>query len=345
MNNIYFSYGSCKKYNNCKIIFSNKLLEVYHENKQLISNVNRFLNSGSIHWNLEQYKDAIPPDNNIQSYSIDNGFLFYDDLQFQYGHYFLDVFGKLCYFEDIFKTVPTLELLQIRPIIQYENSPFEGISTYTCNFVHESTDLYLSKFKKTVIPIQKNIIYNIKNLYFPIPYYQTTNFPAKFVEFYQHISTSCNNKISYNKVYISRADTKNKPWFHIRHMLNENELISKIKTKSFDVVELMPLSFEEKVSVFKNASEIVQPFGSNCLNLCFCKPNTKCWIILHPKYVEWKHILYAIAKSFHLSLTIIENDIELIENAYPENFHIYKKTFDHPWIFHGIDKLINEVLN
>jgi hypothetical protein len=76
-------------------------------------------------------------------------------------------------------------------------------------------------------------------------------------------------KDSNRLLYISRADAKQ------RRVLNETELIERLKPYGFEVYTMSSLSMREKAELLSSARLIVGPHGSGSVNFAFCKPGTK----------------------------------------------------------------------
>jgi len=81
-----------------------------------------------------------------------------------------------------------------------------------------------------------------------------------------NISSTSNYK-SLRRVYISREDAQ---W---RRVINENEVIRCLKNYHFQPIVLSQLSFEDQISIFKNAECIVAPHGAGLANIIWT-PNS-----------------------------------------------------------------------
>ena len=74
---------------------------------------------------------------------------------------------------------------------------------------------------------------------------------------------------SKKRLFVSRADAL------FRRILNELELIPVFEEYGFTLVKLEKLSFQDQVSLFKDAEAVVLPHGSGLANLVFCSEGTK----------------------------------------------------------------------
>ncbi|MEN9406287.1 MAG: hypothetical protein RLZ12_571 [Bacillota bacterium] len=72
--------------------------------------------------------------------------------------------------------------------------------------------------------------------------------------------------MSYKRLYISRADTKD------RQVTNEAEVFNFLKEYNFNQVSLSQLSFYRQVQLFSSAEIIIAPHGAGLANIIFCKP-------------------------------------------------------------------------
>lgn len=102
------------------------------------------------------------------------------------------------------------------------------------------------KFNNSVFTIKqslKNINYNYRKLF------------SKYL----------NNEPKKN-IYISRADATQ------RKILNENEIIEKLKKLNFEVINLSNLNFVDQIKTFNNAKCIVTLHGAGLTNLIFSTP-------------------------------------------------------------------------
>jgi hypothetical protein len=70
-------------------------------------------------------------------------------------------------------------------------------------------------------------------------------------------------------IYISRADAQQ------RMVLNEPQLIERLKPYGFEVYTMASLSMRQKAELLSSARLIVAPHGSGSVNFVFCKPGTK----------------------------------------------------------------------
>ena len=68
---------------------------------------------------------------------------------------------------------------------------------------------------------------------------------------------------------MSRADAV------FRRVLNEHEILPVLEEYGFTLVKLETLSFQEQITLFRDAEAVVVPHGSGLANLVFCSKGTR----------------------------------------------------------------------
>ena len=124
-----------------------------------------------------------------------------------------------------------------------------------------------------------------------------------------------NNNFKKEKIYVSRLNS------NYRNLINESDVIEKLKTIGFRIVDLYNFDIPAQIKLFSNAKVIVSPTGSALMNIIFCSSGTKIYEI-SPKYkfkyeAELKNRYEFISKVLKLNYTRIETDsinIEKINN-------------------------------
>jgi tetratricopeptide (TPR) repeat protein/capsular polysaccharide biosynthesis protein len=82
------------------------------------------------------------------------------------------------------------------------------------------------------------------------------------------------------RIYISRNRAK------YRRVLNEEELIEKLKKIGFVSIFLESLSLEKQIALFAHAKVIIAAHGSGLTNTIFCRKNTKIIEFFSPNYIR-----------------------------------------------------------
>ena len=81
------------------------------------------------------------------------------------------------------------------------------------------------------------------------------------------------------KIYVRREDS------FYRKPLNEADIIDKLKSKGYMILNPQQYDIIDQISLFSNASEIVAVHGSSLANIIFCKEGTKIHEI-QPKFIN-----------------------------------------------------------
>ena len=82
-----------------------------------------------------------------------------------------------------------------------------------------------------------------------------------------------NKKRVFDKIYIRREDA------NYRVILNEADLIDKLKKNGFYVINTSQYEILDQISFFLNAKVVLSPYGSGLTNIVFCNPGTKVYEI------------------------------------------------------------------
>lgn len=79
-----------------------------------------------------------------------------------------------------------------------------------------------------------------------------------------------------NRIYISRSGR--------RRILNEGDVILLLKAYNFQVIEDIPRSVTEQVTIFQNADFIIGPHGASFTNILWCQPGAHLFELFSPTY-------------------------------------------------------------
>lgn len=124
--------------------------------------------------------------------------------------------------------------------------------------------------------------------------------PESF-EFYAELRASYGVHPTGRKIYVSRL-SYSKDGLSTRVMVNEGQLIARLKAMSFDIIEPEKLSVRDQIKAFSSASMVVGPSGSGFFNTIFCHPGTKLidiqsepdWIYCHAGMYSSMQLNYGI---------------------------------------------------
>jgi hypothetical protein len=197
----------------------------------------------------------------------------------------------------------------------------------------------------TIYPLRRNVKYKFKKLILPNSFY---NFPQPFgFDFVYPMIRKVVDKIESLKesisdgVYISRQDTIKRGWYHNRVLVNELDLIEKIKKElKYDIVELMDFDMIGKIKIFKSYKNIIQLHSASVINILFSDPKTNHYIIEHPKMSSW---LTPKCKDFarlsKSNIITIEDFGEIVDNLTQPDENNY------PWKLNELDFLVENIKN
>lgn len=79
-----------------------------------------------------------------------------------------------------------------------------------------------------------------------------------------------------NRIYISRSGR--------RRILNEEEVIHLLKSYNFQVIEDIPRSVTEQVTIFQSADFIIGPHGASFTNILWCQPGAHLFELFSATY-------------------------------------------------------------
>jgi hypothetical protein len=238
--------------------------------------INTSNNNQSLHTNIETV------DESFDKLIDDKVFFLYDESGLNYIHHFFNFFGRCLYFDELLKTNPKLKLGILEDFYQEE-----GDNT----FVKQWLDLYYQDKNIEIVVFKKHIKYKIFNLILPNLLY---GFPMShgddlITDRIVETATKVLSKPPIKKgCYISRQDTIKRGWYHSRNLINELELIDKIKNElDYDIIELMDYDIIGKIQIFKSYKNIIQQSSASNINLLFSTKDNTNIIITHPKMEGW----------------------------------------------------------
>lgn len=85
---------------------------------------------------------------------------------------------------------------------------------------------------------------------------------------------------SHRRLYLSRRRSV------FRRVINEEAVVTKLRTRGFEVIECETLSAAGQQRAFREAAVVVAPHGSGLANLVYCQPGTKILEFMAPNYVD-----------------------------------------------------------
>jgi capsular polysaccharide biosynthesis protein len=177
------------------------------------------------------------------------------DEPFSYGSFLFRVVPKA-------KAIRDLGLIDTTSIAYASQEPFMDLLNL-CGISKETIQLHdinaVTRIDRAIIPCLRN----------PHAYLDPES-----CELYAELRARYGERPTGRKVYVSRLSINEEGW-STRIMANEGELIARLETMGFDIIEPEHLSVREQIRTFSSASMIVGPSGSGLFNTMFCHPGTK----------------------------------------------------------------------
>ncbi len=116
-----------------------------------------------------------------------------------------------------------------------------------------------------------------------IPQFLNTKSAITLLRSIKDIVPKKNN--DFDKIYIRREDA------NYRTILNEADLIDKLKKNGFKIISTSQYELLEQISFFINAKIVLSCYGSGLANIVFCNPGTKVYEIAPNLNNEFDHYL------------------------------------------------------
>jgi capsular polysaccharide biosynthesis protein len=228
---------------------------------------------------------------------------------------FFFVYNTDNYFHYVYDTLPYL-ISYLRLKIQIPEAkllmqlPNEQRNTFY-PFVLEFLEL-LQIYQNDIVLIDENTIYN--TIYVSTSYTHDidSNLPPRkeIYDFYQDIVNIVKEtKLQYDtpkKIYISRRTWLHNDFTNIgtnyttrRRLVNEDELVERLKCDGFTEVFTEKLTTTEKILYFANATHVVGAIGGGISNVLFSPKTTKLEAIISPTFLE-------VNKRFRYSLECVD---------------------------------------
>ncbi len=139
----------------------------------------------------------------------------------------------------------------------------------------------------------------------------------------QFLSASARNSLTNRRIYIARRSTPT------RRLINEPEIVDKLKNYGFSAVELEKLSFREQIQLFRNAQAVVAPHGSGLANLVFCSPGITVIELFPAANVDlYYRLSIALKLKYFYAMGRTGSDTQLTPADYTVSWADLKKTLD-----------------
>ena len=232
-----------------------------------------------------------------------------------YFHFLYDSLPYLISYLHLKTDIPELKLL-----MQYPNEQKKEFYP----FINELLEI-LNILKEDIVMVNDTTIYN--EIYVSTSYTHDidSNLPPRkeIYEFYQNMVSSVKAKyISVNvstpkKIYVSRRTWLHNDFSNIgtnyttrRKLVNENELVEKLKGEGFTEVFTEKLTTIEKILYFANATHVVGAIGGGISNVLFSPKTTKLDALVSPTFLDvngrFKYSLDCVDVNYNFNTEHIE---------------------------------------
>lgn len=278
----------------------------------------KFLNRDS-DYNLMQFdysEGSLKEVSSIEKIS-DPLFIIYDDLNKNFGHFFIDNFPRMWYYD-------TLKLEHFAKI---------GI-VFPIDKQYDPRHILNIKYENKIITLNKGKVYLIKEAIIPGFYFWWIDplLPERFFRFIEtYFSDIGNTPTAFDSFYLSRRDVEN--CGKRRVLMNEQELINRLEEHSIVSKTLIGISIEDTLRFFKNKRHVIGLEGAGLNYAMLASPNTKISVIVHPKIKIFTSWFTEIQKYKPMTLNFIHPEIE---------FH--GDGFNDSWRIRNIDKVVEQIL-
>lgn len=136
-------------------------------------------------------------------------------------------------------------------------------------------------------------------------------------------------------VYISRSKAGSLLWRqraqakNIRHLANEEELLSHLSTRGVECIHLEDYSLREKIRLFQTAKLIITPCGGALTTCFFAHPSTTIIELRHPScpWVQYEHICTVLGLR-HVQYSALDLITDGTENIVIPNIPVFLQTID-----------------
>lgn len=221
-----------------------------------------------------------------------------------YFHFIYDSLPYLISYLQLKEVIPNLKLL-----MQYPNEQKKEMYPFVVEF------LEILDIKKTdIVLIDECTQYN--EIYISTSYTHDfdSNLPPRkeIYNFYQDIVKNVNEKYDKHKMYTpKKIYVSRRTWLHNdfsnigtnyttrRRLVNEDELVEKLKNEAYEEVFTEKLTTIEKILYFSNATHVVGAIGGGISNVLFSPKTTKLEAIVSPTFLD-------VNKRFKYSLDCVD---------------------------------------
>lgn len=207
-----------------------------------------------------------------------------------YFHFLYDSLPYLISYLSLKNDMPGLKLL-----MQYPNEQKKAFYPFITEFLE-----MLNIQADDIVLLDENTMYS--NIYVSTSYTHDidSNLPPRneIYDFYQNIVSVVKDRyntsvVTPRKIYVSRRTWLHNDFSNIgtnyttrRRLVNEDELVEKLKRDGYEEVFTEKLSTIEKILYFANATHVVGAIGGGISNVLFSPKTTKLEAIVSPTFLN-----------------------------------------------------------
>jgi capsular polysaccharide biosynthesis protein len=182
---------------------------------------------------------------------------------FNYAHWLFDIIPKIKIIS-VKYNISNIDFFYFSKLTKFQRETFKLLN------INPKKIIDSNKFRH----VQASLVYAVTH---PNYFRDTTfeahgNIPTWIIIYLRKLFLKkIKKKFNYDNIYIDRSDSTQK---HCKPVNNES-VISFLKSKNFKILKLSNFSIIDQVSIFNNCKKIVAPHGAGLANITFCKKNTK----------------------------------------------------------------------
>jgi capsular polysaccharide biosynthesis protein len=187
--------------------------------------------------------------------------------------------GKTNYFHAMIEGVARLAMLQAH-LVEDAASLLVTQGAVAQGFVLDRLDLPAHLHRRQVSDWEAM---HVDTLIFPWTVHGDCDYHPCVADFFERIEAGLGPGASGlpGRVYVDRRGTR------LRPLLNEDEVIDRLRPAGFVAVRPETLSQADQVRLFRDAEAIVAPHGAGLTNLGYCRPGTRVLELHMDGYVNW----------------------------------------------------------
>lgn len=238
----------------------------------------------------------------INTEIIEEGFFLAGNGSYNWYHWIIEILPKMMFFN-----TKNTDTILVDESCEYTKSMTDSLKYFTddlnIKIRYLKADTSYKVKKLFFINEVHKMMFNSMNENFTYPlYYFRQDCLVNFGEILTK-KTSIDKKIS-KKIYLDRENTH-------RIAKNNDDIKNLVETKNFKILDVSKLTFDQQISKFNNATEILGISGAAWTNILFCSENTKLVMFMPDNFTTFKfYEEIAIIKNLNFQYLYYENNGE-----------------------------------